>query len=115
GSFLHLIIQIPLFINLKFKYYPRIELKDPYLKEILRLGFPRMIVLASDQVGIAANKFLSAAFLGGPAALNLAISLYLVIPSVFGYTFSYASYPTLSRLFIEKNLSKLREIFFKTT
>ncbi len=114
GAFLHLIIQIPLFISLRLKYYPRIEFKDPYLKEIFKLGLPRMVVLASDQIGIAVNKFLSAAFLGGPAALNLAISLYLVIPSVFGYTFSYASYPTLARLFIENNLPKLREIFFKT-
>ncbi|MDQ7021916.1 MAG: lipid II flippase MurJ [Candidatus Dojkabacteria bacterium] len=52
--------------------------------------------------------------MGGPASFNFAKSLYLVIPSIFGYTFSYASYPTLSRLFIEGNQKEIRRIVHKT-
>lgn len=114
GSILHILIQLPLFFKLRFKYYFEIDFRDKYLKEIFKLGLPRFMVLASDQIGLAVNSFIAAAFVGGPFALNLAKSIYLVIPSVFGYTFSYASYPTLSRLFIDKDYSKIRYIINKT-
>ena len=110
GSFLHLGVSLPLFFQLKFKYYPFIDFKDKYLKEILRLGFPRLIVLASDQIGLMVNSFISIAFLGGPAALTYAKSLYLVVPTLFGYTFSYASYPTIAVYFLKKRYDEIREI-----
>ncbi len=113
GSLLHLIIQIPLFLSLNFKYLFSIE-KSSYLKEIAILGLPRLFVLASDHIGLAFNKFLAFAFVGGTASLNYAISLYLVVPSLFGYTFSYASYPTLSKLFIQQDYEKIKYIVHKT-
>jgi putative peptidoglycan lipid II flippase len=114
GSFLHILVQIPLYLKLKIKYYFIIDFRDPYLKEIWKLGLPRFMVLASDQIGLAVNSFIAAAFNGGPFSLNLAKSIYLVIPSVFGYTFSNASFPTLSRLYIEQNYDKIRYIVHKT-
>jgi len=114
GSMLHLIIQIPLFLSLRFKYYFTIDFGSKYIKEIFRVGTPRIFALASDQVAFAFNKFLAGAFLGGAQALNLATSLYLLVPSVFGYTFSYASYPTLSKLYIKQDYVKIKYIVLKT-
>ncbi|MCA9381612.1 hypothetical protein KC678_05075 [Candidatus Dojkabacteria bacterium] len=108
GAFFHLIIPLPLFLSLKIKYYPLINFRDKYLQEILKLGLPRIFVLASDQIGLMVNSFLSAAFQGGPAALTFAKSIYLVVPALFGYTFSYASYPTLAKLFIKKEYKEAR-------
>ncbi len=110
GAFFHLIVPLPLFFSLRFKYYPFIDFKDKYLREILKLGFPRLIVLASDQIGLMINSFISVAFLGGPAALTYAKSLYLVIPTLFGYTFSYASYPALSVMFIKKKYDEIKDM-----
>ncbi len=110
GVFLHLGVPLPLFFNLKFKYYPFIDFRDKYLQEMLKLGLPRLIVLASDQIGLMINSFLSVAFLGGPAALTYAKSLYLVVPTLFGYTFSYASYPTISVFFLKKKYDEIKTL-----
>ncbi len=114
GSILHLVIQIPLFISLKIKYLFVIDYRDPHVSEVAKLSLPRILVLASDQIGFLVNNFISLAFIAGPATLNYAKSLYLVIPSMFGYTFSYASYPMISKLYFEKNFSKVKEIAQKT-
>lgn len=114
GSVLHLMIQLPLFLTLNFEYKPIIDFKSKYIREILVLGLPRLLVLASDQIGIAVNRFLAFAFTGGASAFYFGFSIYLVIPSLFGYTFSYASYPTLSRLFIKKDYEKIVHIVNKT-
>lgn len=113
GAILHLLIQLPLFLSLKIRYYPRVDFKDPYLKEVMKLGLPRILVLASDHIGLAFNKFLSVAFAGGPAALNFAVSIYTLIPSLFGYTFSYAAYPTISKLYLEKRYTDLVKIIYR--
>ncbi|MDQ7021915.1 MAG: lipid II flippase MurJ [Candidatus Dojkabacteria bacterium] len=44
GSLLHLLVQLPLFKNLKIKYLPIIDFKDNNLKEVLKLGLPRILV-----------------------------------------------------------------------
>lgn len=113
GAILHLVIQLPLFFSLKIRYYPKIDFKDPYLRELMKLGLPRILVLASDHVGLAFNKFLSVAFAGGPAALNFAVSIYALIPSLFGYTFSYAAYPTIAKLYIEKKYDDLVKLAYR--
>ncbi|GAB4285278.1 MAG: hypothetical protein Kow0081_3010 [Candidatus Dojkabacteria bacterium] len=114
GAILHLVIQIPLFLHLKIKYYFYINLQDKNIREMFKLGIPRIAVLASDHIGLLINNFISLAFIAGPAALNFAKSLYLLIPSLFGYTFSYASYPTLARMFSEGENEKIRKITCKT-
>jgi putative peptidoglycan lipid II flippase len=113
GAVLHVLIPLPLFRSLKIKYYASIDWRDKYLREMLKLGLPRIIVLASDQIGILINSFISVAFLGGPAALTYAKSIYLVIPSLFGYTFAYASYPALSTYFIKNKVAEARDLIQK--
>lgn len=114
GATLHLAIQIPLFKRLGIKYYPVILYKDKHIKEVLKLGLPRLFVLASDKIGFVISNFIAVAFIAGPASFNFAKSLYIVIPSLFGYTFSYSSYPTISRFYIEKNYKEIRKIVNKT-
>lgn len=114
GSLLHLFIQVPVFLALRIQYVFKIDFKSKYIKEVATLGLPRMFVAASDQIGIAVNKFIAYPFIGGTASFVLAFSLYQVIPSLFGYTFSYASYPTLSKLFIEQDFQKIRYIIQRT-
>ena len=114
GSLLHLLVQLPLFFSLDFKYLFKINLKDTYLHQVWKLGLPRIAVLASDQIAFAVNKFLSIVFIGGPAALDFAYSIYTIIPSLLGFTFSYASFPTLSRLFVSGEYKKIKDIVVKT-
>ncbi|BCX14201.1 MAG: hypothetical protein KatS3mg085_733 [Candidatus Dojkabacteria bacterium] len=115
GSILHLIIQLPLYRSLDLKWLPVVDIHSKYIKELGVLGIPRMFALASEHIVLTFNKFLAYGINQvGPSALFYANSISLVIPTLFGFTFSYASYPTLSRLFESQELNKVKDIVQKT-
>ncbi|HNY95228.1 MAG TPA: lipid II flippase MurJ, partial [Flexilinea sp.] len=45
GAILHLLIQIPGLIRLKFKWYPMIQWKDPYVQKTIRIMIPRILTV----------------------------------------------------------------------
>jgi putative peptidoglycan lipid II flippase len=111
GAIFHLLIQIPLYRKLDLKWLPTIDIKSPFIKELGMLGIPRMFALASEHIVLTFNKFLAYGINQvGPSALFYANSISLVIPTLFGFTFSYASYPTLARLFEANKLNEVRDI-----
>lgn len=115
GSILHLAIQIPLFRKLELRWDPVIDTKSSYVREIVFLGIPRMFAIASEHIAFTFNKFLAFSISQtSAAALFYANSLSLVIPTLFGYTFSYASYPTLARHFDAKEHDQIVSISQKT-
>lgn len=115
GSFLHLVIQLPLYARLDLKWQSIIDYKSSYVKEIILLGIPRMFAIASEHIAFAFNKFLAFGISSSSAAaLFYANSLSLVIPTLFGYTFSYASYPALSRHFNANENEEIVEITQRT-
>lgn len=112
GSILHLAVQIPLFRSVGLKY--KFVLKwNYYLKQIFLISLPRTFALMSENIALTFNDFL-AYKIGGLASLNYANSLSLVIPSLFGATFAYASFTTLSELFEEDDRHKVQSIIIKT-
>ncbi len=114
GSVLHLLIQLPLAWNLGLKY--KFYLKwDTNLKHIFLVSLPRTFALASENIALTFNDFLAFALSSTSlASLNYANSVSLVIPSLFGATFAYASFTTLSELFDEDNREKIQSIIIKT-
>lgn len=114
GSILHLIIQIPLFKSLGFKY----ELEfhwDKYLRQILFSSLPRTLALAAENIALTINDFLAFSISASSiSALNYANSLSLVIPTIFAASFSYASFTILSELFADDNFDKARSVIIKT-
>lgn len=117
GSLLHLGIQLPLVNALGLKYYAVIDWGSKYLNEVLRVGFPRMLALASEHIAFTFNKFLAYGVSSGVsalAALTYANSLSLVIPSLFGYTFAIPAFTVLSELFEDKDLKGAESVIIKT-
>ncbi len=114
GSILHLCVQLPLFRSLKIDYKFIIDWRSKYLREIGVLGIPRMFAIASEHIALTFNKFLAFGFSNGTAALFYANSLSLVIPTLFGYTFSYASFPTIARHFVANEEKEIKFIVTKT-
>jgi putative peptidoglycan lipid II flippase len=114
GAFLHLIIQIPVAysVGLRFNLYLNLRLK--YLKEIFLVSIPRSLSLGSEYLAFAINNFIAASISGGIAALGFANSLASVVPSLFAYTFAYASFKSLSEHFEDKNYAKIQSIIIKT-
>lgn len=114
GALLHLGVQLPLFRSLDFNYRFVIDWRSKYIKEIGTLGVPRMFAIASEHIALTFDKFLAFGFSNGTAALFYANSLSLVIPTLFGYTFSYASFPTISRHFVNNETKEIKIIVTKT-
>ncbi len=114
GSFLHLFVQIPLVIKLKLGYVPVIAILNKYVLEILRTGLPRIFAIASEHIAFTFNKFLAYGISGNIAALTYANSLSLVIPTLFGYTFSVPSYTILAELYEENDNKRAEDVIIKT-
>lgn len=112
GSILHLGIQIPLFRSVGFKY----RLSFSYTKDLRNMLFvslPRTLALMSENMALTFNDFL-AFQIGGLASLNYANSISLIVPSLFGATFAYASFTTLTELFEDEEWEKIKYIISKT-
>lgn len=114
GSLLHLAIQIPLSSHLKIKYEFVIDVTNKKLREILSMGLPRMITLAADQIALAVDRVIAIGLGAAPlGAYHLAISLVSIPFSLFSYTFSAASLPHLSSMYVKNNLVSFKNTFSK--
>lgn len=112
GSVLHLIIQLPLFWHVGLRYFFTFQWSR-HIREILIVSFPRTLALLMENAALTFVDFLSFA-IGGLVAFNLANSISLVIPSLFGATFAYASFTTLSELFEDREMQKVESVVSKT-
>lgn len=50
GALLHLLVQVPGLIKIKGQYSPRLALRDPGVREVMRLMLPRMFGVAVIQL-----------------------------------------------------------------
>ena len=80
GSLLHFLIQFPHLLRIKgARYYPSLGLKDPNVREIVRLMIPRQIGASAVQLNFLVDNYL-ASFLapGSISALSWGLSLMLM-------------------------------------
>jgi putative peptidoglycan lipid II flippase len=122
GSILHLVIQIPLSRYLGIYYRPYFDMGDEYVHKIFKLAIPRGVAFAAEQFGVLYSKSVATGVTllrGGEkvtaiTVLGYANSLALVIPTVIGYSFAVASFPTISKLFTNKEHEKIGKIIADT-
>ncbi len=115
GSLLHLLIQIPLARHVGLRYQPVINTEDPQVRKLFRISLPRTFALASEQIGFTTSDFIA----GGLGRISLsafyfANSLAMVIPTIFGYTFAVASFPTLASLYANKEKEQMSALIVRT-
>jgi len=113
GSVLHLLIQLPLANMLGIKYLPVMDFSNKHVRKLFKISLPRTIAFGTEQIGLAITKLIVAGF-GSIQIFVYASSLAQVIPSLFGYSFAVASYPTLTKLYIEKKWEELNGILIST-
>ncbi len=104
GAFFHMGIQLPFLIQDKLLPKFTASLQWPKLKKIVLTAFPRMLTLSANE--LAEFIFISAASLlsaGSISVFNLAFNLQSVPLALIGVSYSSAVFPTLSRLYYEKN------------
>jgi len=110
GSFLHLLIQLPLAFRLGFRFSWSLDFRLPEIKEIARLFPPRIFTLAIDQVEQFSATIISSFLVSGSLTLfNLARTLSFLPVTLFGVSLGQASLPALSGYSNNLKYSKFRK------
>ena len=98
GSFLHFLIQFPHLLRIKgARYFPSLGLKDPNVREIVRLMIPRQIGASAVQLNFLVDNYL-ASFLapGSISALSWGLSLMLMPQAAIAQSVATVSLPMFS-------------------
>jgi putative peptidoglycan lipid II flippase len=115
GSVLHLVIQLPLAKTLHLTYRPVLNLNEKYIRRFFKVVIPRAFAFAADTISLTLAELIGSGLAEKAyPALQYANDLALVIPSLFGYSFAVASFPTLSQLYVRKNFTEMNLIISRT-
>jgi len=100
GAFLHLLIQLPGLIRFKFRWAPRINLRNPGVRQVLALLGPRVLTMFFIQMFFIVRDYV-ASFMneGSITALNNGWFIMQVPETLMGTTIAIALLPTLSEIF----------------
>lgn len=105
GAFLHMAIQLPFLAHEKL--LPAISEKINWskIKEVFFNAMPRTITLSANQLASFVLIALASLMSGGSISVfNFAYNLQSVPLTIIGASYSSAVFPTLSRLYYEKNI-----------
>ncbi len=107
GALLHFLIQVPLMLSLRFRFKFNLNFKNPDVKEVLTLMWPRSITIGLMRLSDVINVILaSAAPIGSIVALNFAQVLRVAPTALFAASIAQAAFVFMS---IEANKNKKEE------
>jgi putative peptidoglycan lipid II flippase len=109
GSFLHLVVQLPSIIRLKFNYHFAFFWKMAEVREVIRLFIPRIFGVAIVQLNFIVNTIIALSLpTGSASALVLAFSLMLMPEMAIAQSIAIAALPSFSRQVAEGMQSEMR-------
>jgi putative peptidoglycan lipid II flippase len=109
GACLHLAVQIPSIVRLKFKYWAAFFWKIAEVREVIRLFIPRIFGVAIVQLNFIVNTIIALSLPAGSAsALALAFSLMLMPEMAIAQSIAIASLPSFSAQVAEGKLVEMR-------
>jgi len=97
GAVLHLAVQLPGLPRVGAQYHPILTLRDPGVREVLRLMAPRVLGLAVIHLNFLVNTNIASRLgEGAVSALNYAWLLMLLPQGVFALAVATAVFPTFA-------------------
>lgn len=112
GGVMHLLIQLPSFINSGFKYRPDFNFRDPGVVKTIKLMVPRSLGLGAGQLNtIAITAIASTLMAGSIAVFNLANNLSMVLVNAVAVSVSTAAFPSMSMAFLKNENNEFLEKF----
>lgn len=115
GSLMHLLIQLPLARTLKIDFQWVLSWRDKYVQKFLVVVIPRTLAFGADTIALKVTELIASGLsVKALPALEYANNLVVVIPSLFGYSFAVASFPTLSQLYVRKNFQEMGLLISRT-
>lgn len=115
GALLHFLIQIPLITSLKYRYGFSLDIKNPDVRDIFKLMWPRSITIGLTRLSDVVNVALaSSAAVGSIVALNFAQVLQIVPSAFFAASIAQAAFVFLSIEHNRKKLDEFRNLFLES-
>ena len=98
GWSLQVFVQIPSLVKLKFRYRPRLNLKDEGIRDVFVLALPILISSWIQPICVLINTIF-ASFMqeGTVTSLEYANRLYIIIVGVFAFAITNYVFPALSK------------------
>jgi putative peptidoglycan lipid II flippase len=110
GGLGQILLQWPTLRAEGFRYQPIVDLKDPALREILRLMGPATLGVAAVQINVTVNTYLAQwQEQGAVSWLGYAFRLMYLPIGLFGVSIATASIPDISRQAVTEDLRSIRE------
>jgi len=112
GGFLHLFVQLPIFLKTGFKPKIILNFSHPGFIKTIKLTLPRALGLAAGQINlIVITAIGSTLAVGSIAVFNLANNLQNLPITLIAISFSTAAFPFLALYSSKKDKEKLLEEF----
>ena len=109
GSLLHLGVQVPALLRLRFRFRPILGLRVAGVYEVLSLMGPRVLGLGVVQVNFWVNTALASGMMeGSVTALSVAFTLMFTVLGILGQSVGTAVFPTLSTLSARQEVENFR-------
>ena len=111
GALGHLLVQLPGLRGQRVRYSPIFTLRDPGVRQVLRLMGPRVLGLSFSEVNKFVILFLTGTMaLGTLPALNSAFRILIMPQGILGQALGIAAFPTLAALAARSAHREMRQI-----
>jgi len=98
GALMHMLIQIPSFFRLGFRYRPVFDIKHRAVLKISQLMIPRVLAMATQQINLIVNVAIGSSLaVGSLTVFYLANNLQHLPISLFGVSLATAVFPILAK------------------
>lgn len=111
GGAAQFLVQIPSLRRTGYRYRWTVSLRDPRVRQVLRLMAPMLIGAAALQVNIFANAFFASQGSGWLTWITWAFRLLHLPIGIFGVAISTVALPDLSRHTAAGNIEAFRQAF----
>jgi len=116
GAVLHLLIQLPTFFKLGFRYHAVMNIANSSVKRIWKMMIPRTLSLATGQINLLVITMLASTLGAGSIAIfNFANNLQYFAVGIIGISFAVAAFPSLSEMIAKGKQSEMVDQLIRTT
>ncbi len=115
GALGHLLVQVPGLMARRARYSFILSLRDPGVRQVLRLMAPRVLGLSFGQLNHLLIQFMAQAMvIGSIPALSLAWRIMIMPQGIIGQALAIAAFPTFATLAARSALDEMRRIVADT-
>ena len=110
GAALYLLVQLPGLFQIGMRYYPRLGLRDPAVRQVGRQIVPRLVGQSAVQINfLATTSFAALLPMHQIAPLNSAYQLMLLPHGIFVMSLVTVLFPQMSQLYAAGDATAFRE------